>query len=269
MARFYDLNSGFPAGNTQQQAADYAASVLETRRDRAAVVLLDTWPQFVNNLTTYRRAGTAGYNGTEGTQGRALAWCDFFAGYIECAEWADGPRDENGDDLEDAAPVSGDELRRMAEDAGDWYARNFADLSAAADMPGYSWARAGHDFWLTRNGHGAGYWDRDELLSGDGDETLRRRLTDAAEKAGGAYLYQGDDGATYCETDKRRPTFDSLADVRAAVDAGRRVCWKTPGYEVTGGDGQYLVTFISNGNCAGLIESEYNAADFFIVGGAV
>ena len=28
-------------------------------------------------------------------------------------------------------------------------------------------ARAGHDFWLTRNGHGAGFWDGDLPVYGD------------------------------------------------------------------------------------------------------
>jgi hypothetical protein len=28
-------------------------------------------------------------------------------------------------------------------------------------------ARAGHDFWLTRNGHGAGFWDGDWPVYGD------------------------------------------------------------------------------------------------------
>ena len=38
----------------------------------------------------------------------------------------------------------------------------------------------GHDFWLTRNGHGAGFWDRSDCLPEDAGE----RLTDAAEKYG-------------------------------------------------------------------------------------
>ncbi|MFZ3014377.1 MAG: hypothetical protein WA045_11795 [Nitrospira sp.] len=27
-------------------------------------------------------------------------------------------------------------------------------------LPGWTPEQAGHDFWLTRNGHGAGFWDR-------------------------------------------------------------------------------------------------------------
>lgn len=37
---------------------------------------------------------------------------------------------------------------------------------------------AGHDYWLTRNGHGAGYWD------GDWSEPAASALTEAAERAG-------------------------------------------------------------------------------------
>lgn len=30
-------------------------------------------------------------------------------------------------------------------------------------LPTDSIAQAGHDFWLTRNGHGSGFWDRKEI----------------------------------------------------------------------------------------------------------
>jgi hypothetical protein len=51
--------------------------------------------------------------------------------------------------------------------------------------------RAGHDFWLNRNGHGAGFWD------GDWKEPAASEL-DAASKAFGSIdLYVGDDGRLY------------------------------------------------------------------------
>jgi hypothetical protein len=46
----------------------------------------------------------------------------------------------------------------------------------------------GHDFWLTRNGHGAGFWD------GDYPEELGKYLTDVAHSFGECYLLVGDDG---------------------------------------------------------------------------
>ena len=44
----------------------------------------------------------------------------------------------------------------------------------------------GHDLWLTRNGHGTGFWDRD-LHQGDA-------LTACAHLLGKSYVYQGNDG---------------------------------------------------------------------------
>ena len=46
--------------------------------------------------------------------------------------------------------------------------------------------RAGHDFWLTRNGHGCGYWDRGAGDAGDA-------LSAAASAYGSVELYLGDD----------------------------------------------------------------------------
>lgn len=48
----------------------------------------------------------------------------------------------------------------------------------------------GHDFWLTRNRRGAGFWDRG--LGELGDE-----LTDAAKTFGSCDLYIGDDGKVH------------------------------------------------------------------------
>ena len=43
-----------------------------------------------------------------------------------------------------------------------------------------------HDFWLTRNGHGTGFWDGDYPETGD-------RLTELAKKFGECNLYVTDD----------------------------------------------------------------------------
>lgn len=46
---------------------------------------------------------------------------------------------------------------------------------------GIDWARVGHDFWLTRNGHGCGFWDRPEVYG----EDLSQWLTAMAVACGG------------------------------------------------------------------------------------
>jgi hypothetical protein len=48
-----------------------------------------------------------------------------------------------------------------------------------------------HDFWLTRNHHGAGFWD------GDYPEPLAEQLTALAHQFGESNLYLGNDGKFY------------------------------------------------------------------------
>ena len=47
---------------------------------------------------------------------------------------------------------------------------------------------AGHDFWLTRNRHGAGFWD------GDWRSDVETLLDDAAKAFGEVWLFVGEDG---------------------------------------------------------------------------
>lgn len=41
-------------------------------------------------------------------------------------------------------------------------------------------SRAGHDFWLTRNGHGAGFWDGDWPVNGDALTELCKRFREVS-----------------------------------------------------------------------------------------
>jgi len=50
---------------------------------------------------------------------------------------------------------------------------------------------AGHDFWLTRVGHGCGFWD------GDWEDDAGERLTEASKVFGEVEPYIGDDGKIY------------------------------------------------------------------------
>ena len=61
---------------------------------------------------------------------------------------------------------------------------------------GQSWsiyALAGSDFWLSRNGHGAGYFYRPEYYGETGAEALQVLAQSFKE----ADLYRGDDGLIY------------------------------------------------------------------------
>lgn len=114
----------------------------------------------------------------------------FTRAYLECALWSSmdnadeqggSPLDENYS-LDDFSPEA---LASAVADCADFQSSQ-ADLLADIDSE-----QAGHDFWLTRNGHGAGFWDRGH----PGD--IGKRLTDEAKVYGGVDLDIGDDGLIY------------------------------------------------------------------------
>jgi hypothetical protein len=53
-----------------------------------------------------------------------------------------------------------------------------------------SYEDIGHNFWLTCNGHGSGFWDRELGEIGD-------KLTEACKIIGSSDPYVGDDGLIY------------------------------------------------------------------------
>lgn len=107
----------------------------------------------------------------------------FTLGYIEAALWCgivheeDSGTEERNYDIDD---ISAKALHEMIEDCTDFQAANRTDLIAArstANTP----AQQGHDFYLTRNRHGAGFWDRGLGEVGD-------RLAKAAHAYGDSSL---------------------------------------------------------------------------------
>lgn len=111
----------------------------------------------------------------------------FLDAYRACALWSS--TDEHGEPLDAAFSVddiTGGSWLRMRDDCAAFLDAHRDDLAQS----GLSAEQAGHDFWLTRNGHGAGFWDR-----GLGD--VGRRLTDAAKVYGSSDLYEGADGFLY------------------------------------------------------------------------
>lgn len=124
---------------------------------------------------------------------------EFTLAYIECALWStnDESNEQGGEPLdknyglEDIAP---DTLAQMVADCKAFQEQNAADLEEDNYLRKVEWsetALAGHDFWLTREGHGAGFWD------GYWSEPAASRLTEASEKFGGFDLYLGDDKKIY------------------------------------------------------------------------
>lgn len=105
--------------------------------------------------------------------------------YVACALWSstDDSDDSGGNPLDDEHDESD------VDDAA-WLSavRDCADFIDAQgdDLESLDNEQVGHDFWLTRNGHGAGFWDRGLGAKGD-------RLSKACEPYGSVDLYVGDD----------------------------------------------------------------------------
>ena len=96
---------------------------------------------------------------------------------LDTCEWGTGERTKRAQECEDFITYASDLLLQYAERA-----------SAGTEFT--TWELAGHDFWLTRNGHGAGFWDR-------GLDQLGDDLTKATKTFGQIDLYLGDDGLVY------------------------------------------------------------------------
>ena len=106
--------------------------------------------------------------------------------YLECALWAS--TDDKGralDGLFSIADLPPETVQSAEKDC-----QRF--LAHYGELIGARYQQAGHDFWLTRNHHGSGFWD------GEWPKEIGERLTKAAHEFGECDLYVGDDGKVYC-----------------------------------------------------------------------
>lgn len=119
----------------------------------------------------------------------------FVDAYIEAALWSSSGESDDPEtsceyldakfgfeDIADAARA------KILADCRDFYTANEPVWSAVS-----SDEQAGHDFWLTRNGHGCGFWDRGYA------ESTSDALTAACRKFRECYLVVGDNGQIYVE----------------------------------------------------------------------
>jgi hypothetical protein len=89
---------------------------------------------------------------------------DFASGYLEAALWAETDGDAPLDDMYTINDISEETLDEMVVDCQKFQEENKELLRQAYSLYAKNdWTheeQAGHDFWLTRNGHGCGFWDR-------------------------------------------------------------------------------------------------------------
>ena len=120
-----------------------------------------------------------------------LGMDEFTASYLESALWSS--TDDDGTPLDDErycdAELAPETIAQFKSECARFRAINTALLDQATEHQ--SETRQAHDFWLTRNGHGAGFWD------GDYPEELGDALTVASKAFGTCDLYIGDNGLIY------------------------------------------------------------------------
>ena len=112
----------------------------------------------------------------------------FYRQYIVTALWSstddnETPLDDNHTDQD----VSIEALKKMLDDY-------YLFIFQADKIEGFKdldMETCGHDFWLTRNGHGAGFWD------GDYEEKIGEKLTELSKTFDECNLYVGDDQKIY------------------------------------------------------------------------
>lgn len=158
-------------------------------------------------------------NGANDPAFRALDY--FTRGYVTAMFWTNEEpgtsRDPEDDHTRKWDPETGSSLPgdiSFAELAPATLARIVADCKAfqetnaklleraydlSADGKAYDSERAGHDFLLTRDGHGAGFWSREfETDDGTRDNTIGDELTAACKAQFSPFeIYLGDDGKIY------------------------------------------------------------------------
>lgn len=118
--------------------------------------------------------------------------------YLICALWASS--DEDGNPLDDVFS-----LDDIAQETKDKAREDITDFLLSCmewdDEYGIQWRehwtleQFGHDLFLTRTGHGTGFWDR---YSADHPaHEIGEKLTEASYSIGHVDFYPGDDGKVY------------------------------------------------------------------------
>jgi hypothetical protein len=107
----------------------------------------------------------------------------FLSGYWGCVDFTASDSEGEPIDCDSRHELPAETVAEMEADALDFLQAQWVWLHSCDDL-----SNAGHDFHLTRNHHGAGFWD------GDWGE-LGGRLTEAAHTYGSCEVYQFDDGS--------------------------------------------------------------------------
>ncbi len=109
--------------------------------------------------------------------------------YLICALWAS--TNDAGEPMDKDFEV--EDFNKLAIESAEKEINDFLQLLEAENIlweESMNEEQFGHDFWLTRNRHGVGFWDR-------GLGELGKKLTEWAHSYGSSDVYEGENGELY------------------------------------------------------------------------
>lgn len=132
---------------------------------------------------------------------------EFTEAYVTAALFSstDQSSDDGGEPLDDnycADHIGAETINDMIADCAHFqtlYGHLLVDENYCGRVNGTTLEQAGHDFWLNRNRHGAGFWD------GDWEDAIGKVLSEASHSFGECDLYIGDDGRIYGSGGRSNP----------------------------------------------------------------
>lgn len=116
-----------------------------------------------------------------------MKYTDFETAYLEAMFWTESGEDDQ-ELTEDHCFMSlaPETVIRVKADCDKFQELAGDLLDSAGDD-----SQNGHDFWLTRNGHGVGFWDRGY------SDSVGDKLTEYAHAMGEVWIGVGDDDLLY------------------------------------------------------------------------
>jgi len=186
------------------EVAEYVSDVKrpdsKTTKDPRQIALPHVGRRRSSSIKKHKLAAKKSIRKVNRIRRRAQEVDDFTRQAFETLVWSSHDVDEDGveynyDDatFEDLAAES---QAKLADICGRFQSENADLLEEACYWTGNDLGQAAHDFILTMNGHGAGFWDGDWGTS-DIDVDFGKELTEAAEKFPELGLERGDDGQLY------------------------------------------------------------------------